>query len=287
MDTETSTMATADHLLDLMYSWIEQRERCAEKLRKLAQELESLREKCNGTECVGSSVSVVGAACLMGAGVATLFTGGAAAPLLGLAGAAYSAVGVTISVAAKITEHFLSSDTMEEARKVDKESNEIAEKIQQLFKQLKTEKKKLSPFADPDELDQHIMTEFLTAIGNRSGVKGQIIVRTVNNEPMFFLDAGPRYKMFNFNVGTNRNEPWRSLGAGQTRMVLSFTHEVTLLVAGILVFFALKNGGKKSKFLFAKGAEQLIKLMSSSAFKTALKGGAMVRTVHTKTVCTP
>lgn len=64
-------MSTADGLLELIDSWIEQRQLCAKQLTKLAQELEKLREKCNGGECVGSSVSVVGAACTIGAGVAT------------------------------------------------------------------------------------------------------------------------------------------------------------------------------------------------------------------------
>ncbi|CAL8307796.1 unnamed protein product [Merluccius merluccius] len=74
-DTETSIMATADELLEQMFSWMEQRELCAEQLKRLARELEWYRKKCNESECVGSSVSVVGAVCLIGAGLATVFTG--------------------------------------------------------------------------------------------------------------------------------------------------------------------------------------------------------------------
>lgn len=267
MDSQTSIMATADRLLDRMFSWMEQREICAKKLKKLAKELESLRKNCNVSECTGSSMSVLGAACLLGA----LFTGGAAAPVLVLAGAVYSGVGVSISVATKITEHFKSSDTMKEAMMADKKINEIGEEIQKLFKQLKEEKKKLDPDVDSDELDQHVMAEFLTAIGRRSGVKGKISVRTVNNETEFFLDAG--YETLSFS----RNELKSRFHAGQRHKMLSFSVEITLLVPSILAVFAVQAGGKNSKFLFAKGAEEL---------SAAVKGTAIVRTVHTNTART-
>ncbi|XP_067426918.1 uncharacterized protein [Thunnus thynnus] len=46
-------------------------------------------------------------------------------------------------------------------------------------------------------------------------------------------------------------------------------------VAGVLICFSFKAEGKASKLLFAKGAEQLIKKVSSDGFKTFLKGGGM------------
>lgn len=252
-------MATADLLLELIFSWLDQRESCAEQLKKLARELESLREKCNASECVGSSVSVVGAACLIGAGAATLFTGGAAAPFLGVLGAAYSGVGVAISVVTKITEHLLSSDTMKDAQKIEKKSNEIAEKIQKLFEQLKSEREEASSFRDPDELDRHVMTEILGAMARRSGLKQE----TINNMYEFMFDD---------------NEGFFDGGLGNMRPNLRFFKpELLVVLAGILTFFTFKGNGKKFKFVFAKGAEKLIKQMSTTGFKTALKGGAMVR----------
>lgn len=120
-------MSTADQLLEEMFSHIEQKKRCAKELKKLAQELESLRKNCNISECVGSTVGVVGAACFIGAGVATALTGGAAAPLLGIGGVC-SGVGVGIPVLTKISEHLVSSDTMKNAQKIDREINETTEK---------------------------------------------------------------------------------------------------------------------------------------------------------------
>ncbi|XP_070837400.1 uncharacterized protein [Chaetodon trifascialis] len=246
-------MSTADLLLELIFSWIDQRERCAKQLRKLAEELESLREKCNAGQCVGSTVSVVGATCLIGAGIATVFTGGAAAPFLGLLGAAYTGTGVTISVAAKIIEHFSSSDTMKEAQAIEKRSSEIEGKIQKLFQQLKAEKEEASSFPDPDELDRHIMTEFLRAMARRSGLKQKYVERIIvrAHEDNFDLCMGHRV-----------------LRADHTLKVAA--------VLGILTFFTFQLSGKKYKLLLSKGAEQLIKTMSSAGFKTALKGGAMV-----------
>ncbi|XP_028268117.1 uncharacterized protein LOC114440048 [Parambassis ranga] len=246
-------MSTADRLLDEIFSWIEQRESCAAKLRKLARELEELREKCNATECVGSSVAVAGAACLIGAGVLTLCTGGAAAPFLGVLGAAYTGVGATISVAAKITEHFISSDTMKDAQKVETKSDSIAKEIQRLFRKLKAEKKEVNHSADPDELDKHVMTEVMKAMARRMGLKDEINIS-------YFID-----------------DPYLNLGGGRGLGGLNpmFTAQMVAL-AGILSCFAFQLSGKKYKLLFAEGAEQLIKLISSNAFKTFLKGGAMV-----------
>ncbi|XP_076607632.1 uncharacterized protein LOC143333471 [Chaetodon auriga] len=246
-------MSTADLLLELIFSWIDQRERCAKQLRKLAEELESLREKCNAGQCVGSTVSVVGATCLIGAGIATVFTGGAAAPFLGLLGAAYTGAGVTISVTAKIIEHFSSGDTMQEAQAIEKRSNEIEGKIQKLFQQLKVEKEEASSFPDPDEVDRQIVTEFLRAMARRSGLKQRYVERIIirAHEDNFDLRMGHRV-----------------MRADQTLKVAA--------VLGVLTFFTFQLSGKKYKLLLSKGAEQLIKTMSSAGFKTALKGGAMV-----------
>ncbi|XP_067426911.1 uncharacterized protein [Thunnus thynnus] len=248
-------MATADQLLERIFSWIEQRERCAEKLRKLARELESLREKCNGSECIGSSVSVAGAACLIGAGVATLFTGGAAAPFLGLLGGVYTGVGLTVSLATKLTEHLISSDTMKDAQEIEQKSNDIGKTIQRLLKKLKAEKKGVNSFADPDELDRHVMTEILGAMARRSGLKWPINISS-------------------FGDGWGGARGFTGLDSPQLNPNL-IKPEVMTAVAGVLICFSFQAEGKASKLLFAKGAEQLIKTVSSAGFKTFLKGGGM------------
>ncbi|XP_035511382.1 uncharacterized protein LOC118323510 [Morone saxatilis] len=231
-------MAIADQLLELMFSWIKQRERCAEKLRKLAQELESHRENCNAAECVGNTVSVAGSLSLIGAGVATVFTGGAAAPLLGIAGAVCSGVGVTVSVGTKITEGFISSDTMKEAQKIEKKSNEIQEKINQLFKQLKAE----CSSTDPEEMDQHVMTEILKAMARRNGLEGHLM----------------DFKKIFVPVKSNINY---------------FSLEIKV---ALVTFFAFEVSGKICKYLFDKGAEQLTKEITKTGCKTSFKGGAMI-----------
>ncbi|XP_051244369.1 uncharacterized protein LOC127356568 isoform X6 [Dicentrarchus labrax] len=235
-------MAIADQLLEQMFSWLEQRERCAEKLRKLAKELELLRQKCNAAECVGSTYAVVGALSLIGAGMATFFTGGAAAPLLGVAGAVFSGTGVTISVASKIIEGFSSSDTMKDAQRIEEKSNEVAEEIQRLFERLRAN----SSSADPDEVDRHVMTEILRAMARRNGLEGQINTQT-------FFDNIPM------------------------RFTQSFSNsELTIGLAGILSFFTLKTVGNEFKHLLDKGANELIKQVAKTGFKNVLKGGAKV-----------
>ncbi|XP_035511240.1 uncharacterized protein LOC118323390 [Morone saxatilis] len=263
-------MGTADQLLDQMFFWLEQRERCAEKLRKLAKELESLREKCNIREFVGSTALVVGSACLFATGVATFVTGGAAAPLLVTTGAVFSGTGVTISVTSKMIEHFSSSKTMKEAQRIEEMSNEVAEEIQRLFDELRAN----SSSADPDEVDQHVFTEILRAMARRSGLQGQININRVNNQLQVSFDAGP----------------------GNTRLNQALLNRQTIVgVAIILTFFSFKLSGTQFRRFLTEGAKQLIKQISTfsvirldriikSGAKTllkkipskVLKGGVMV-----------
>ncbi|KAM3623719.1 uncharacterized protein V6R79_014932 [Siganus canaliculatus] len=240
-----------------MFSWISRRADCARELEKMAGELESLREKCTGGETVGSTYSVVGAACFLGAGVATLFTGGAAAPLLAVAGGVYTGVGVTVSITSKLIEHFSSSKTMDKAQKKEEESNSIAQKIERQFEQLKKELMKLSPQMDPDDVDQQVMTAFMAAVGRHSG----------NRQVISFLEI----KGFDCDGGRSIDMMLQNNGF---RPICGF-NLLTIGIAGILTVFAFKLNGKKYKFLFAKAAERLVKTMSSTAFKTVLKGSAM------------
>ncbi|XP_035006949.1 uncharacterized protein LOC118104010 [Hippoglossus stenolepis] len=247
-------MTTADKLLEQMFSWIDQRSRCADQLVKLAKELESLRTKCNGAECVGSSVAVVGAACVIGAGL-TFLSGGAAAPFLGLLGGTYLGAGAVISVATQLIEGFLSSSTMKDAKKIEEKSNESAKNIQRLFEKLKSEKKEANRFADPDDLDRHILTNILRAVARRSGVRMKINFRMIGDEPNWSFGGGH----------------YSSLSPG-----LGLNVPILVTITGVLGFFTLSASGKKCNFLFAKGAQQLIKEISVTGLKTVLKGGSML-----------
>ncbi|XP_047428690.1 uncharacterized protein LOC124998379 [Mugil cephalus] len=242
-------MATADELLDQIWSWIKKREDCADQLKKLARELESLSEKCTAGKCVGNTVAVVGAACLIGAGVATLFTGGAAAPLLGFAGSLYSGVGATISLSTAAIEYFLSSDTMKEKEKIDKKSKQIAEKIQQLFKKLKDEIKKKNP--DLEEVDQHIVTEILKAMARRSGL-------TINfnycNDKLQFFHNGQITKPLDKFV--------------HCMMAKGFN-----MMSGMSLIFAMDFCGNGGKLYFDEGVKQFIKVIPKEIL---LKGCAQV-----------
>ncbi|XP_053294066.1 uncharacterized protein LOC128454643 [Pleuronectes platessa] len=246
-------MTTADRLLEQMFSWIDQRSRCADQLVKLAQELESLRQKCKGGECVGSSVAVVGAACVIGAGV-TFLTGGAAAPFLGLLGGTYLGAGAVISVATKLLEHFLSGSTMKDAKEIEEKSNKLAKDIQRLFEKLKSEKTEANRFTDPDDLDRHILTDIMRAVARRSGVKVNINFRMIADEPNWSTGGG----LHNTRFGPGLNLP------------------ILVSVTGVLAFFTLKSIGTKSKFLFDKGSQQLITKISVTGMKTVLKGGGML-----------
>lgn len=129
-------MATNDEVTGLICSWIKENEVCAMEMKKLADELETHTKNCTISKCAGSTVAVAG---LIGAVVATLTTGGIAAPAI-----AAAAGGAGISFGANIVESILSSDTMEKVRKAEKKSDDIKEQILKLSKDLKVEGPKLT-----------------------------------------------------------------------------------------------------------------------------------------------
>lgn len=88
---------------------------CADKLDKLANELEENKKNVNVTKVVGSTVSVGGAAAMTLAGVATLFTGGAALPVIAAGGAIASWVGLATNVTTDVVDAIISSSTLKEA----------------------------------------------------------------------------------------------------------------------------------------------------------------------------
>lgn len=272
-------MGTADELLDEIFSWIKQREHFAEQLTQLAQELESLRKKCNAAETYGSSVSVVGSACVLGAGIATLFTGGAAAPPLLTAGTVYGGVGLATSVITKLTEHLLSSGTMKKAIELEKKSNDIAKNIKNLFDKLKAKIGTATSFANTDELEKNIFTNILIAVAKREQIHIKIEIPNLKiNSPHFFKDNMD----LNFAEDSNYTTLVGFIG-----------------VCNILQCFGCGLNGKTLKWcLSEKGLAYIINRMSSVAtgvcgaaeklitnlqksmatvgFKTAVKGVTMV-----------
>ncbi|XP_049417096.1 uncharacterized protein LOC125879308 [Epinephelus fuscoguttatus] len=250
--------STADVLLELMYSWIKQRELCAEQLRKLAQELEALREKCNTSEIVGSSLSVVGAAALIGAGVATVLTAGLAAPLIGVA-AVSTGAGVTITVGTKITEHFLSSSTLKKAQKIEEKSDGITATIRRLFQQLKKEIMETTSLTDEDEVDRHVMKRTLGAMARRSSQ--HMLIDFSNNDDLNVIIK--RMSQVHFGAGASQ----------QSNDLCKFAAAALI---GLLAFFIFKPDWRTKNPLAKKGTKELIKLVSSAGFKTGLKGGTMV-----------
>ncbi|KAJ3600699.1 hypothetical protein NHX12_031677 [Muraenolepis orangiensis] len=150
---------TADQLLIKLLSWLEQKELCAQHLRKLVRELEALRKRCNGGECVGSTVTVIGAACIIG----TFFTAGAATPFLVALGAAYMGTGTAVSLTSKVIEHFVSGSTVADAQKVAKQSETNEVEIMKLIKKLKMERAN----TDQDE-DKYIAQRFTLAMWGKA-----------------------------------------------------------------------------------------------------------------------
>ncbi|XP_029981835.1 uncharacterized protein LOC115413241 [Sphaeramia orbicularis] len=242
-------MAAADEALEQMYSWIEQKELSAKKLQKVADELEALRDKCNMFVVAGSTTAVVGFVSVMAVVVAMLSTGGLAAPGLVIAGLMCSGVGTAITLGTKITKHISSSSTLKEATKIEKKCNRKAEKLQQLFEELKAQ----STFTDPDQNDQYVLKELLEAMARRSGL--------TDINPSFLLDD------HSFNFGGQHT----SVDASPVLKMPTIAEFVC-----VLSFFSCEPSGKNLNLLLATGSMKLTQKLSAIGLKTAVKGGAMV-----------
>ncbi|KAE8278871.1 hypothetical protein D5F01_LYC22450 [Larimichthys crocea] len=142
---------------------------------------------------------------------------------------------------------------MKEAEKIEEKSNNIAQRIQKLFDQLKAEIKKVSPSADLDEVDRSVMTKLLGAMARRSALEMKIDFSKLHD----MLHRSPHKGM---NMQLNP----------------SSLNTMTIVLAGILTFFTFQNSGKGFKLLIAEATKRLIKQMSTTGVKTAFKGGAMV-----------
>ncbi|XP_044187860.1 uncharacterized protein LOC122967334 [Thunnus albacares] len=170
-------MSAEDQLYELIISWLDQREDFSRHLRELANDLESVNEKCNAGRMVGNSVTVLGGITMIGAGVATFLSAGAAAPLLGLAGA-YTAVGSTVTLTSKLIEWWLERGTLEKAKKVSEDNKKLGEKIQ---RRIKEQIEEIRNSSDICATDNDVIECILRAIAKRNGIPWMEVIGVAKN----------------------------------------------------------------------------------------------------------
>lgn len=131
----------------------------------------------------------------------------------------------------------------------------LQKKIQKLLEELREEKQQAGSSGDPNDQDQQVMREILKAMARRGGFT--LEQQTKDPNPFATTDIN-----FGSGSGTVTSKPNPALIAG---------------VAGIIACITFKGSGKKINPLLAKGGKELIKGLSKTGLKTAVKGGAMVR----------
>lgn len=147
------------------------------QFKELARYLEDLRQRCNTSECVGSTLSVVGSVMgLLVAGLATLFTGGLATPLL-VASVATSGAGAVVNIGTSICETCESSSIMKEAKKLAGEHERLGKEIQKLMQQLvqQREQRGSKAASSGSAGEGYIVEHILRAMARQHGVKWNAI----------------------------------------------------------------------------------------------------------------
>ena len=112
-----------------------------ERLRKLADDLDEVWSDCQRVSAVGTSVGILGGVLTIAGGVATLMTGGAAAPLLG-AGTALGVTAACTNLGTSAVEAKLNSNIIKEAERAVEEANRTIQKVKNQINELREVKNK-------------------------------------------------------------------------------------------------------------------------------------------------
>lgn len=202
-------MGVADELCEELFRWIDQQKRCADHLKALATELEDMREVMTAGQLVGNTATVLGSAALVGTGIATILTGGLAAPSLALAAGITAGVGTATSLTLTLVEKWKSSKTMENAEKTADKIKQIQNNIERLQKKLQKEcESEGFEVSSSDDVQCEITARILRALAKRSGrdlplSRLRHLLRsdgmyTHNRYPKFILDGAFFYTVSSF-----------------------------------------------------------------------------------------
>ncbi|XP_067307647.1 uncharacterized protein [Pseudorasbora parva] len=197
---------------------------------------------------------------------------------------------------------------MKKLLNIEKKSNEIAKEIHQLIQKLMSEKKEVNVFAEPDELEHHVMVEFLRAIGRQGGLNVEILNDSILNDMLnhihqeFPLEkisdthihramggesssagVGQRPRHFRHWTGTSdANGKGSSPQMRETCLEDISPHKgaecLLLLAFGYVSFFSLSNlklKGMGTKLL-DPAIDACLRSMSTPGFQAALLGTTMV-----------
>ncbi|XP_028268104.1 uncharacterized protein LOC114440040 [Parambassis ranga] len=176
-------MDITDMLLDKIFCWVDLQKQCANKMERLATELEDAKKGVNITQIVGSSVSTGGAAAMVVAGVASFFTAGAAIPVIAAAGVLASGVGFATNVGSEIADAVISNNTMKEAEEAAEKIQNLEEGIQKLMATLKDEgQRREQQASNHNDLDpeDYVVERILRAMAKRNGLKINSNISLIN-----------------------------------------------------------------------------------------------------------
>ncbi|CAK6983768.1 uncharacterized protein LOC122967334, partial [Scomber scombrus] len=165
-------MSAEDQLYEFIISWLDQRLDFSDGLRELAGELESVNEKCNAGRAVGNTTTVIGGLAVIGGGIATICSGGLAAPLLAVGGA-YGAIGSTVTLTSKLIEWWLEKGTLKKAQKISEDNKKLGEKIQRRLTEMTKEIRKGPNLAVTDD---YVIECILRAIAKRHKIPWMEVV---------------------------------------------------------------------------------------------------------------
>ena len=112
-----------------------------ERLRELADDLDEVWSDCQRVSAVGTGVGILGGVLTIAGSVATIMTGGAAAPLL-VVGTSLGVIAACTNLGASAVEAKLNSNITKEAERAVEEANRAIQKVKNQINELRKEKSK-------------------------------------------------------------------------------------------------------------------------------------------------
>lgn len=166
-------MDAADMLIDKIFIWEKRQSKHAKTLQNLAAELEEHKKNVNISQVAGSAGSVAGAAAMAGAGVAAIFTGGLAIPVIAVVGAVVSGLGFATSMGSEVTNIIISSHYMKKAKKEEEKIEKLEMGIHKLVELLKVEGKRRqqASFCKDIPPEDDVVEQILRAMAKRYGLE--------------------------------------------------------------------------------------------------------------------
>ncbi|XP_069193328.1 uncharacterized protein [Procambarus clarkii] len=218
----------AQKLYSTIQQWMTQRRSTINVLNRMAGEIEEVHDNATVARWVGTGVSTAGSLAMIGSGIATLCTGGLAAPLL-IGSIAGTVAGTATSTVAQVIDGSKQSDKIQTANSAAQRDEQLGDRVKKLLtdlhdlceKELRVLRDEdtgsLSASADSDK-EQLSIEQLVTGY-----LYGAISLASGDTHTRFFLPCDNTLNIMELDTTLYRGSSSRHPGAQGEYLATKFT----------------------------------------------------------------